>query len=63
MDLAVGVDGEDPDAGMGVAATGDEHHPGSHRGGIDRVLQRRPPVTVVVLGVQVGDELEWRATG
>lgn len=58
MNVAVSVDAEDPDAGMGVAVTGDEHHTGSDGGGIGRVAERRPPVTVVVLGVQIGDELD-----
>ena len=58
MNVAVGVDAEDPDSGVGVAVAGDEGHPGSHGGGIGRVGERRPTVPVVVLGLQIGDELE-----
>lgn len=59
MDLAVVVDGNDPDDRPPVAVTGQEHRPGHDQFGVGRGRECRPAESVVVLGVQVGDQVEF----
>ena len=58
MDLAVFIDGDDPNHRLPVAVAGQEHHTGRDALGVSRIGERRPAKTVVVLGVQIDDEIQ-----
>jgi hypothetical protein len=58
MDLAIGVDGHDPNNSMRVRVASKQHRAGPHPGRVDGVSKRRPAQSVIVLGVQVSYEVD-----
>ena len=58
VDLSVVVDGDDADYGACLAVAGEEHRSGPDAVGGDSVSESGPAQTLVVLGVQVGYEIE-----
>ena len=60
MDLTVVVDGYDPDDSLAVAVPGHQHRSGLDLGGIASIAQDRPAEPLVILGVEVGYQVDLR---
>lgn len=58
MDLAIGVDGHDPNNTLRVRDASKQHRTGPHPGTVDGVGERGPAQSVIVLGVQVSYEVD-----
>lgn len=58
MDLAIGVDGHDPNNSLSVRVASKQHGAGPHPGTVDGVGERRPAQSVIVLGIQVSYEVD-----
>lgn len=58
VDLAITIDHDDPHHSDRLRVAGEEHRTDLDRGRVTRTRQRRPPVAIVVLGVQVSSQVD-----